>query len=118
MSRKAVILTFLAASAVISGAVSYLASDHPDGLDRSIEDHGLQPAGDASESRGEESARASPLADYRVAGIANDFLSNALAGIIGTLLVLAAVGVLGRLLVRGRRAAGPAEPPASAPPGA
>ena len=129
---RTTIIVFFVTALVIGGVVSYWASSNPDGLDRSIEDHGLQPAGGAAEpaqqqaalaeakaenqakSQSEDKAEgqaegetgsASPLADYKVLGISNEFLSNGLAGIAGALLVLAVLLMAGWALTRGRRAA-------------
>ena len=112
MTRKSAIWAFLIAAAVIGGVVSYWASPDPDGLDRSIEDHGLQPADESeqpaarSEDAEQDAAEASsPLADYQVAGVSNEFVSNSVAGLIGSLLVLVVMLAMGYLLARRHRAA-------------
>ena len=99
MNRKIVIFSFLAAALAVSGVVSYWACKSPDGLDSAIEQH--QVASAAANS----TAPAGPLAEYKVPGVANEFLSNGLAGIVGALLVLGVVAGTGYLLTRGRRRA-------------
>ena len=99
MSRRAALVTLLAAALVVAGVVSYWASKSPDGLDRAIAEHGLQPA---SAPAGPPTAApaASPLADYQVASVENRFLSNGLAGLLGALAVLGLMLLVGRLLTR------------------
>ena len=108
-SRRTAMWTLFAASIAIAGVVSYWASPHPDGLERTMEDHGLLPAegeGHAATEPGEAAPPAGgPLADYQVAGVGNPFLSNALAGILGSLLVLGVVVLAGYALTRLRRTA-------------
>jgi len=107
MSRKVLLVVFLVAAMGIAGVVSYWASTRPDGLDRSIELHGLQPA---AATAPEGSPPASPLADYKLSGVDSPFLSNGLAGLIGALLVLAVLLALGYLLTRKHRPPAPADP--------
>ena len=72
-------LYLLLASLVVAGAISFYASSHPDGLEKVAESKGfLETAKDSAVS-------GSPLADYGVAGVANERLSVGLSGIIGVL---------------------------------
>ena len=107
MSNKTLLILLFAAAMIVAGVVSYWASEHPDGLDRSIEEHlaAEEEAGGEEAGEVEESAAGSPLADYKTAGVSNEFLSNALAGIIGSLLVLGVMIVIGRVLSGKRRGA-------------
>jgi len=113
MKRKTVIMVFAAAALVIAAVVSFWASSHPDGLEWAIEEHRVQPAGHDEAQEAAEPATAeedadeghpSPLADYGVAGVPNEFASNALAGIIGSGLVLGVMLLVGYTLSRRNRA--------------
>jgi len=82
-----VYLYLLLASLVVAGALSFYASSHPDGLEKVAENEGfLETAKDSAVS-------GSPLADYGVAGIANERVSVGLSGIIGVF-VTAAIAFL------------------------
>jgi cobalt/nickel transport system permease protein len=70
----------LAASLVVAGGVSLLASAHPDGLEFVAARLGF--GGAAQDS----AAVVSPLAHYGVAGVGNALVSGALAGVLGVLL--------------------------------
>lgn len=67
----------LVLSLVLAGGVSYYASSQPDGLEKVAGDVGFL------DSAEESAVKDSPLAEYSVAGVANERLSGGLAGIIG-----------------------------------
>ena len=81
-------LAALAVSLLLAGVVSFYASGDPDGLERVAADHGF----DAAER--EHDLAGSPLADYGVAGVANERLSVGLAGIIGVGVTVAVGGAV------------------------
>jgi cobalt/nickel transport protein len=76
MKNPLIVLGF-AASLVFAGGVSYYASSHPDGFEKSAGEIGFL---DTAE---ESPLKDSPLAEYGVAGVENERLSGALAGVIG-----------------------------------
>jgi cobalt/nickel transport protein len=76
MKNPLIILGF-AASLVLAGGVSYYASSHPDGFEKSAGEIGFLDTAKESPLKG------SPLAEYGVAGVENDRLSGGLAGVIG-----------------------------------
>lgn len=71
-----IILGFVA-SLVLAGGVSYYASSHPDGFEKSAGEIGFL------DTAKESPLKDSPLAEYGVAGVENERLSGALAGVIG-----------------------------------
>lgn len=73
---------------VLAGAVSYYASNSPDGLNRVAADHGL------SAKQKQSATHDSPLAGYDAKGVDNTRLSGGLAGIAGVVVVLALMGGL------------------------
>ena len=75
--KNPLIVLGFAASLVIAGGISYYASSHPDGFEKSAEEIGFL---DTAE---ESPLKDSPLAEYRVAGVENERLTGALAGVIG-----------------------------------
>ena len=110
--RTAVAMIFVGAIAV-AGVVSYWASEFPDGLEKTMENHGLMsaeaesgPADATAESSAaaEEEATSvyAALHDYQVAGMSNGFLSNGIAGIVGAVLTLLLLLAVGRLIARKR----------------
>jgi len=116
MKRKTVIVVFSVAALAIAAVVSFWASSHPDGLEWAIEKHQVGPTGHDEAQETAESATAeedageglpSPLADYGVAGVSNEFASNALAGIIGSCLVLGVMLLVGYAVARRGRAGSP-----------
>ena len=116
MKRRTVIMVFSAAALVIAAVVSFWASSHPDGLEWAIEKHKVGTTGHDEVQETAEPATAeadadeghpSPLADYGVAGVSNEFASNALAGIIGSALVLGVVLLVGYAVARRSRAVPP-----------
>jgi hypothetical protein len=76
MKNPLIILGF-AASLVLAGGVSYYASSHPDGFEKSAGEIGFLDTAEESPLAG------SPLAEYGVAGVENERLSGGLAGVIG-----------------------------------
>ncbi|MFI2712001.1 PDGLE domain-containing protein [Micromonospora sp. NPDC018662] len=110
---------------LLAGVVSNYASSHPDGLDSSLLEGCTVNADDeitggscpAQQAKDHELAD-SPLADYGVRGIGNDFLSTGLSGVLGVLLTFALGGGL-FWLARRRSPAGatPAGPTRATPAG-
>ena len=97
MSRNRTFLAIgLAVALVIAGIFSYFASSSPDGLEYTAEDTGFLDSARDSATAG------SPLADYGVSGVGNEWLSVGLSGIIGVLIVLLIATLLTGLLKRGR----------------
>ncbi|WP_432957223.1 PDGLE domain-containing protein [Micromonospora haikouensis] len=102
---------------LLAGVVSNYASSHPDGLDSSllkgctVDAEGEITGGScpALQERDHELAD-SPLADYGVRGLDNDFLSTGLSGVLGVLLTFAVGGGVFWLL----RRRGPQQPAADA----
>ncbi|MCX4474080.1 cobalt transport protein CbiN [Micromonospora sp. MW-13] len=92
---------------LLAGVVSNYASSHPDGLDSSllkgctVDAEGEITGGTcpAQQTRDHELAD-SPLADYGVRGLDNDFLSTGLSGVLGVLLTFAVGGGVFWLLRR------------------
>jgi cobalt/nickel transport protein len=66
-----------AASLILAGGVSYYASSHPDGFEKSAGEIGFL------DTAKESPLKDSPLAEYGVAGVENERLSGGLAGVIG-----------------------------------
>jgi cobalt/nickel transport protein len=87
----------LAAALVIGAVVSYFASSHPDGLEKTQEDLGAaEPVHDGVE--------APPVAfdEYSLKWLGEGFWGNAVAGVFGCLLVMGVLLGLGYLLRRKR----------------
>jgi cobalt/nickel transport protein len=76
MKNPLIILGF-AASLVLAGGVSYYASSHPDGFEKSAGEIGFL------DTAKESPLKDSPLAEYGVAGVENERISGGLAGVIG-----------------------------------
>ncbi|WP_308195904.1 PDGLE domain-containing protein, partial [Micromonospora sp. R42004] len=106
---------------LLAGVVSNYASSHPDGLDSSLlkgctvnaDDEITGGSCPAQEAKDHELAD-SPLADYGVRGIGNDFVSTGLSGVLGVLLTFAfgaglfwLAAAAGALDAPGRRGEGP-----------
>jgi cobalt/nickel transport protein len=113
------LLAGLILTLLLAGLVSNLASDSPDGLD-AVSRQGCEYSGERI-TGGECLARSGrdhevggPLADYRIAGIDNPYLSTGLAGVIGVLLVFGA-GSLGFRLARRTAATAAAADPGRSP---
>ena len=66
-----------------------LASSSPDGLERVVENFGVEEAAPIWNG---------VMSDYTIAAIANPYVSTLLAGILGTLMVLVAGFVLGKVI--------------------
>lgn len=75
--KNPLVLVGLAVSLVIAGGVSYYASSHPDGFEKSAGEIGFL------DTAQESPLKDSPLAEYGVAGVENERLSGGLAGVIG-----------------------------------
>ncbi|SCL35195.1 PDGLE domain-containing protein [Micromonospora aurantiaca (nom. illeg.)] len=112
------VLGGLLVALLLAGVVSNYASSHPDGLDSSLlkgctvnaDDEITGGSCPAQQAKDHELAD-SPLADYGVRGIGNDFLSTGLSGVLGVLLTFALGGGL-FWLARRRGPATPAGPAA------
>lgn len=100
--------TFLAIGLLVclllAGVVSGFASSSPDGLEKVAEDKAF--IGTAQE----HGLAGSPVADYSLAGVANERLSGGLAGVVGVVVTLAIGGGLFLVL---RRAGGSTGAPAA-----
>jgi len=95
----------LAAAVVVGGVVSYFASPHPDGLEKTQEDLGAdQPTHGGVEAPGVV------FHEYTLRWFGEGFWGNAAAGVVGSLLVLGIVLVMGRVLRRGKAAASEPRP--------
>jgi hypothetical protein len=75
--KNPLVVVGLALSLVLAGGLSYYASSHPDGFEKSAGEIGFL---DTAE---ESPLKDSPLAEYGVAGVENERLSGGLAGVIG-----------------------------------
>jgi len=75
--KNPLIVIGFAASLVLAGGVSYYASSHPDGFEKSADEIGFL------DTAKESPLKDSPLAEYGVAGVDNERLSGGLAGVIG-----------------------------------
>ncbi len=75
--KNPLVLVGLAVSLVLAAGVSYYASSHPDGFEKSAGEIGFLNTAEDSPLAG------SPLAEYGVAGVENERLSGGLAGVIG-----------------------------------
>ncbi|WP_235965973.1 PDGLE domain-containing protein [Micromonospora rubida] len=92
---------------LLAGVVSNYASAHPDGLDSSLlkgctvnaEDEITGGSCPAQQAQDHELAD-SPLADYGIRGVDNEFLSTGLSGVLGVLLTFAVGGGVFWLLRR------------------
>ncbi|MEH0818635.1 MULTISPECIES: PDGLE domain-containing protein [unclassified Micromonospora] len=92
---------------LLAGVVSNYASSHPDGLDSSLlkgctvnaDDEITGGSCPAQQAKDHELAD-SPLADYGIRGVDNDFLSTGLSGVLGVLLTFAVGGGVFWLLRR------------------
>jgi hypothetical protein len=68
---------------------SPLASSSPDGLERVVENFGIQETAPIWNGI---------MSDYAIAAIANPYISTLIAGILGTLMVLVATYLLGMVI--------------------
>ena len=76
MKNPLIVIGF-AASLVLAGGVSFYASSHPDGFEKSAGEIGFL------DTAKESPLKDSPLAEYGVVGVENERLSGGLAGVIG-----------------------------------
>lgn len=98
ISTSRLVVAGLGVCVVLAGVVSLWASGHPDGLEFVAEKLGF------IDSAGQHASDGSPLADYGVAGIANERLSGGLAGVVGVIVVaVIAFGLMHLLRRRGPR---------------
>ena len=88
------LLVGLVAALVVGGLVSYFASTHPDGLEKTQERIG------AEARYGGVEAPAVAFEEYSLKGLGEGFWANAAAGVAGSLLVLGILLGVGRLLRR------------------
>jgi len=91
----------LLVSFLLAGVVSNFASSSPDGLDSAtLEGCTTNAEGEitggtcAAQEAGDHELKDSPLADYAVKGIDNEFVATGLSGVIGVLVVFAIGGAL------------------------
>lgn len=75
--KNPLIVVGFALSLVLAGGVSYYASSHPDGFEKSAGEIGFL------DTAKESPLKDSPLAEYGVAGVDNERISGGLAGVIG-----------------------------------
>jgi len=83
------IVAVVAAIMVFLAVFIPLASSSPDGLERVVENFGIEEAAPLWKG---------VMSDYTIAAIANPYISTLLAGILGTLMVLVAGFVLGKVI--------------------
>jgi energy-converting hydrogenase Eha subunit A len=89
---KTFIIVGILISIFFAAVVSNFASGSPDGLEKVAEDTGF------IDSAQDSAVAESPLADYGVSAIENDFLSTGLSGVIGVALTaLVAFGLFSLL---------------------
>jgi hypothetical protein len=88
MRGRAFYVVFAFAALLLAVGAGLVASDSPDGLERVAADQGI--AGSEQEHKLAES----PLADYGLAGVADDLVSGGLAGVLGVGVVLLVAGGL------------------------
>ena len=111
MTTKRFFAGFLLVSLVLAGIVSYYASGSPDGLEKVAEQEGIS-AEEKDHALGD-----SPLGDYGVKGVGNEWVSAGLSGVIGVGAVLLVGGGLFWGVRRRGSGAGPAEPGEPGEPG-
>jgi cobalt/nickel transport protein len=99
------LLVGLVLTLLLAGLVSNFASGSPDGLD-AVSREGCEysgeriTGGDCIARSGRKHEVGGPLADYRIAGIDNPYLSTGLSGVVGVLLVFGVGTVLFRAVRR------------------
>lgn len=90
--RRWFLLAGLVFALLLAGLISNFASGSPDGLD-AVSRQGCEysgervTGGDCIARSGQEHEVGGPLADYRIAGIDNPYLSTGVSGVAGVLLV-------------------------------
>ncbi|MBW6434590.1 PDGLE domain-containing protein [Actinoplanes hulinensis] len=111
MRKKAFLIAGLLVALLLAGVVSNFASGSPDGLDHAAREGCTFNADDEitggacmAQREGEHQLGDSPLADYAIAGIDNEFLATGLSGVAGVLITFAIGGGLFWLLRRRDRA--------------
>ncbi|MCL6581570.1 MAG: PDGLE domain-containing protein [Firmicutes bacterium] len=82
MNARRVAIELLVISLVVGGALSLLASAHPDGLEFVAEHLGFI-------DRAAEGAWAAPVPDYAVPSVPSEALAGSLAGILGVVVTFA-----------------------------
>ena len=87
-STRTVIISLIVLAVILVG-VSWLASEHPDGLEYVYFDSGI-----GRSFHNPEWLSSLPIADYGISGVANEHLGTVLAGLIGLVLVSALLWVL------------------------
>lgn len=87
-------------SLILAVFISPFASSSPDGLEKVAEDKGFIHL---AEEEGVTVWESSPVPDYAVPGIKNEYLKTALAGFIGTAIMLGLGFVLARALSKDKR---------------
>ena len=107
------VLGGLLVALLLAGVVSNFAAGSPDGLDSAstkgctVDEAGEITGGDCiARSADEHELGDSPLADYGVRGVDNEFLSTGLSGVLGVLLTFAVGGGIFWLVRRRRPVAG------------
>jgi len=104
-STRWFLLAGLVLTLLLAGLVSNLASSSPDGLD-AVSRQGCEysgeriTGGDCIARSGREHEVGGPLADYRIAGIDNPYLSTGVSGVAGVLLVFGIGAGLFRMVRR------------------
>ena len=83
VSRRTFVLAGLAVALFVATAVSQLAADAPDGLERVAEDTGL------ADATPDHLLASGVFADYATAGVGNETFSLAVAGVAGVLVTVA-----------------------------
>jgi len=86
VSRRAIVAVGLLVVLVLAGAVSYVASDSPDGLNKVASDTGLD-----SKAK-DHDVEDSPFSGYQTKGAGDGFLSGGLAGVAGVGVTFLLVG--------------------------
>jgi cobalt/nickel transport protein len=113
MTRRLFLVTGLLVAFLLAGVVSSFASSSPDGLDKTALDGcTVDAAGEITggtcmaQQEQEHQLGGSPLADYGIRGIDNEYLATGLSGVLGVALTFAVGGGL-FWLVRRRGSASP-----------
>ncbi|MGP4024268.1 PDGLE domain-containing protein [Actinomadura sp. 3N407] len=88
MATKRFFIGFLLVSLVLAGLVSFYASGSPDGLEKVAEEEGI------SAEEKDHALKDSPLGDYGVKGVDNEWVSAGMSGVIGVGAVLLVGGGL------------------------
>ncbi|MEV0902825.1 PDGLE domain-containing protein [Actinoplanes sp. NPDC049802] len=111
MRTKAFLISGMLVALLLAGVVSNFASGSPDGLDHAAREGCTFNADDeitggtcmAQQEAGHQLG-GSPLADYAIAGVDNEFLATGLSGVAGVLVTFAIGGGLFWLLRRREKA--------------